>query len=84
MIHKTQQQQTLILTGLKMKMTHQKRERNQNIDLEKEVATETKESCQATNPDKLEEEQTQHLLLRYKSSGKIQTNFLSTRGWKSA
>ena len=43
MIHKTQQQQILILTGLKLKMTHQKRERNQNIDLEKVVVTETEE-----------------------------------------
>ena len=47
MIHKTQQQQTLILTGLKLKMTHQKRERNQNIDLEKVGVMETEESCQA-------------------------------------
>ena len=63
MIHKTLQQQTLIdQTDQKMKMTHQKKERNQNIDLEKEVATETEESGHPPNPDKLEAEQTQHLL----------------------
>ena len=84
MIHKTQQQQIPILTGLKLKMTHQKRERNQNIDREKVVVTETEESCQATNPDKLEEEQTQHRHLRHKFSRELQTNFLSMRGWKSA
>merc|ERR1711954_70702 len=50
MNHKTQQQQTLILTGLKLKMTHQERERNQNIDLAKVVVKETEELCQATNP----------------------------------
>merc|ERR1711954_172540 len=61
MIHRTQQQQILILTCLKLKMTHQRRERNQNIDLEKVGVMETEESYQATNPDELEEEQTQPL-----------------------
>ena len=84
MIHKTQQQQTLILTGLKLKMTHQKRERNQNIDLEKVGVMETEESCKATNPDKLKEEQTQHLHLRHKFSRELHTNCLSTRGRRSA
>ena len=42
MIHKTQQQQTLIdQTDQKMKITRQRKERNQNVDLEKEVATGT-------------------------------------------
>ena len=83
-IHRTQQQQILILTGLKLKMTHQRRERNRNIDLEKVEVMETEELCQATNPDKLEEEQTQHLHLRHKFSRELQTNFLSTRGQKTA
>merc|ERR1711954_135271 len=72
MIHKTQQQQTLIWTGLKLKMTHQKRERNQNIDEEKEVVTETEESCQATNPEESEEAHIQHLHLRQKFSRELQ------------
>ena len=42
MILETQEKQTLIdQRDQKMKMIHQKRERNQNIDLEKEVATGT-------------------------------------------
>ena len=84
MIHKTQQQQILILTGLEHKTTHQIRERNQNIDLEKMGVMETEESCQATNPDELEEEQTQPLHLRHKFSREHQKNFLSMRGWRYA
>ena len=79
-----QQQQTLTWTDQKLRMIHQKRERNQNKDLEKEVATETEELFPATNPDELEEEQTQHLDSRHKFSREHQTNFLSMRGWKSA
>ena len=43
MIHRIQQQQTLTWTDQKLRKTHQKRERNQNTDREKEVATETEE-----------------------------------------
>ena len=50
-IHRTQQQQILILTGLKLKMTHQRRERNRNIDREKVEVMETEESYQATNQE---------------------------------
>merc|ERR1711954_514481 len=35
MTHRIQQQQILMSTDLKLKMTHQKKERNQNIDMGK-------------------------------------------------
>ena len=83
MINKTQQQQTLIdQTDQKMKMTHQKKERNQNVGLEKKVAAETEDWWHPTDPDALEAEQTPHLLLSYKSSEKLQTNSPTTKGWK--
>ena len=69
-------------TGQTMKMKHQRKERNRNVDLEKEAAMDTEESCHPTNPDKSEAEQIQLLLLSYKSSGKLQINSPSRKGWK--
>ena len=51
MIHRTQQHQILTWTGLKWKMTHQRRERNRNIDFEKLEVMEKEELYQATNPE---------------------------------